>query len=101
MPTYAYRCPNGHEFDHFFRKMSDAVQTLPCPTDGLPAVRQVSGGAGLHFKGSGFYATDYKRPSSNGGEGSEGKPADKSADKPADKPASPASSSGDGSKKNE
>jgi putative FmdB family regulatory protein len=98
MPTYAYRCPNGHEFDHFFRKMSEAVQTLPCPTDGLPAVRQVSGGAGLVFKGSGFYATDYKRPSKNGDEGSDGKPA---ADKPADKPAAPAASSGDGSKKNE
>jgi putative FmdB family regulatory protein len=99
MPTYAYRCPNGHEFDHFFRKMSEAVQTLPCPTDGLPAVRQVSGGAGLLFKGSGFYATDYKRPSNNGGEASDSKPT---ADKPAaDKPAAPAASSGDGSKKSE
>ena len=95
MPTYAYRCPNGHEFDHFFRKMSEAVQTLPCPTDGLPAVRQVSGGAGLVFKGSGFYATDYKRSSKNGDEGSDSKPV---TDKPA---ATPATSPGDGSKKSE
>jgi putative FmdB family regulatory protein len=97
MPTYAYRCPNGHEFDHFFRKMSDAAQTMPCPTDGLPAVRLVSGGAGLVFKGSGFYATDYKKPSgNNGGESSDSKPAEK-----AEKPAAPATSSGDGSKKSE
>lgn len=98
MPTYAYRCPNGHEFDHFFRKMSDAVQTLPCPTCDQPGVRQVSGGAGLVFKGSGFYITDYKRAGKNGAEGSESK----SESKPAtDKPAAPAASSGDGSKKSE
>jgi putative FmdB family regulatory protein len=96
MPTYAYRCPNGHEFDHFFRKMSEAVLTLPCPTCGEPGVRQVSGGAGLVFKGTGFYETDYKRAgqSKNGGEGSESKPT-------ADKPAAPAASPGDGSKKSE
>jgi putative FmdB family regulatory protein len=99
MPTYAYRCPQGHEFDHFFRKMSDAQQTLPCPTCGEPGVRQVSGGAGLLFKGSGFYITDYKR--NNGGASSEGKPAsEKPADKSADKSA-PSTSSGDGSKKGE
>jgi putative FmdB family regulatory protein len=95
MPTYAYRCPNSHEFDHFFRKMSEATPTLPCPTCGQPAVRQVSGGAGLLFKGSGFYATDYKGAGKNGAEASESKPA---ADKPA---AAPATSSGDGSKKSE
>jgi putative FmdB family regulatory protein len=99
MPTYAYRCPQGHEFDHFFRKMSDAVQTLPCPTCGEPAVRQVSGGAGLLFKGSGFYITDYKRSGSNSGAGeSESKPADKPADKPAP---TTSSGEGDGSKKSE
>jgi putative FmdB family regulatory protein len=59
MPTYEYRCPNGHEFEHFFRKMSEAESTFPCPVCGLPAERLVSGGAGLLFKGSGFYITDY------------------------------------------
>src|SRR5580704_10286082 len=59
MPTYEYRCPNGHEFDYFFRKMSDAQPTWPCPTCGLAAERLMSGGAGLVFKGSGFYITDY------------------------------------------
>lgn len=59
MPTYEYRCPNGHTFDRFYRKISDAEATVACPVCGLPAERLVSGGAGLLFKGSGFYITDY------------------------------------------
>lgn len=59
MPTYEYRCPEGHEFEHFYRKISDAVSELPCPTCGKLAERRLSGGAGLVFKGSGFYLTDY------------------------------------------
>ena len=59
MPTYDYRCPNGHDFEHFFRKISDAAAELECPVCGASATRRVSGGAGLLFKGSGFYLTDY------------------------------------------
>ena len=59
MPTYEFRCPDGHEFEKFYRKISDAVSELPCPECGKLATRQVSGGAGLVFKGSGFYLTDY------------------------------------------
>jgi putative FmdB family regulatory protein len=59
MPTYDYRCPNGHDFEHFFRKISDASAEFACPVCGAIAVRKVSGGAGLVFKGSGFYLTDY------------------------------------------
>ena len=59
MPTYDSRCPNGHDFEHFFRKISDATAELVCPTCGAVAQRRVSGGAGLVFKGSGFYLTDY------------------------------------------
>ena len=59
MPTYEFRCPDGHEFEKFYRKISDAVSELPCPECGKPATRLVSGGAGLLFKGSGFYLTDY------------------------------------------
>lgn len=42
-------------------KMSEAAAELPCPECGAAAMRQVSGGAGLLFKGSGFYLTDYGR----------------------------------------
>ena len=92
MPTYEYRCPNGHEFEHF-AKMSEAQQTLPCPVCGLPATRHISGGAGLHFKGSGFYITDYgkdgkkdQRKAANESAASDGAP-DKPAAKPAAEPA--------------
>jgi putative FmdB family regulatory protein len=57
MPTYQYRCPKGHEFERF-EKMSDRPRTK-CPQCGSTAVRVISGGAGLIFKGSGFYITDY------------------------------------------
>jgi putative FmdB family regulatory protein len=79
MPTYEFRCPDGHEFEKFYRKISDYTSELPCPVCGKPATRLVSGGAGLLFKGSGFYLTDYGRnahrkaaPSSNSGDGNSG-----------------------------
>jgi putative FmdB family regulatory protein len=57
MPTYEYRCPDGHAFEKF-QKMADKPRAK-CPVCGKPAVRQISGGAGLVFKGTGFYITDY------------------------------------------
>lgn len=57
MPTYDYRCPEGHAFEKF-QKMTDKPRAA-CPTCGKAATRQISGGAGLVFKGSGFYITDY------------------------------------------
>ena len=59
MPTYEYRCPKGHEFEHFFRTISSAESTMKCPECGEIAERRMSGGTGLLFKGSGFYITDY------------------------------------------
>jgi putative FmdB family regulatory protein len=58
MPTYEYRCPKGHEFD-LFQRMSDEPRTA-CPECGKIAGRLLSGGAGLIFKGEGFYITDYR-----------------------------------------
>jgi len=57
MPTYEYQCPEGHEFE-LFQKMSDKPRAK-CPVCGRMASRKISGGAGLLFKGSGFYITDY------------------------------------------
>jgi putative FmdB family regulatory protein len=59
MPTYEFRCPKGHEFEKFYRSISGAPSEVRCPTCGKIAERQLSGGAGLVFKGSGFYITDY------------------------------------------
>jgi len=63
MPTYEYRCKScGHQFEKFTTKISNE-STVDCPKcDGL-AERLISGGAGLLFKGSGFYATDYRSDS--------------------------------------
>jgi putative FmdB family regulatory protein len=59
MPTYEYRCPKGHDFEKFYRSISGAPAVVACPTCGKTAERQMSAGAGLVFKGSGFYITDY------------------------------------------
>jgi putative FmdB family regulatory protein len=60
MPTYEYKCPAGHMFEKFYPTMNDN-RRVRCPTCGTAAERQISGGAGLVFRGSGFYATDYPR----------------------------------------
>jgi len=57
MPTYDYQCTAGHSFEKI-HKMSETPR-VKCPICGKPAARQISGGAGLVFKGSGFYITDY------------------------------------------
>jgi putative FmdB family regulatory protein len=57
MPTYEYQCPKGHTFE-LFQRISDKP-VAKCPTCGARAKRVISGGAGLIFKGSGFYITDY------------------------------------------
>ena len=57
MPTYVYRRPDGTTFEHF-QKISDDALTAD-PETGVPVERVISGGAGLQFKGSGFYLTDY------------------------------------------
>jgi len=73
MPTYDFRCPNGHLFEQFFARISEAPSTVACPTCAAIAERQISGGAGLVFKGSGFYITDY---------GKDGKKDQRTASKP-------------------
>ncbi len=72
MPTYEYRCPKGHEFERF-QRMSEEP-TIACPECGEMSERLLSGGAGLIFKGEGFYITDsrsdaYKKAASSDKEG--------------------------------
>lgn len=72
MPTYDYVCDQcGHEFEAFHSMKDDPIQI--CPECNAKKVRRMIGsGAGIIFKGSGFYETDYKRKS-NGSNGSTGK----------------------------
>jgi putative FmdB family regulatory protein len=82
MPTYDFSCPNGHEFEHFYRSMSAAPTEMICPECGATAVRRVSGGSGLVFKGSGFYITDYGKDGKKDQRAAQSKAADA---KPAEK----------------
>jgi putative FmdB family regulatory protein len=58
MPIYEYRCRNGHTFE-VFQSMSDDPVTA-CEECGAP-VERVFHPVAVHFKGSGFYTTDYAR----------------------------------------
>lgn len=62
MPTYEYRCSAcGHTFERFQKMSDDPVRRCPeCGEDA--AERLISPGGGVVFKGSGFYATDYRDP---------------------------------------
>jgi putative FmdB family regulatory protein len=77
MPTYEYLCTKcGHEMEAF-QSMKDEPLKL-CPACKRRALkRKVGGGAGLIFKGTGFYITDYKKKSGGKSDSGEPKPASK------------------------
>jgi putative FmdB family regulatory protein len=78
MPTYEYACQKcGHEFEAF-QSMKDEPLTK-CPKCHKKALKRlVGGGAGLIFKGSGFYITDYKKTSAPASEKPPAAPAKES-----------------------
>ena len=98
MPTYDYLCKEcGHKFEAF-QSMSDAALE-ECPQCHASALQRLIGaGAGLLFKGSGFYLTDYKKsgssPAKSGGESSSSTPpvapTDSSPSSESTKPSAPA-----------
>jgi putative FmdB family regulatory protein len=61
MPTYEYRCAAcAHTFEEFQSMTAEPFEI--CPHCGKPTLKRViGGGAGMIFKGSGFYLTDYKK----------------------------------------
>ncbi|HVS99498.1 MAG TPA: FmdB family zinc ribbon protein, partial [Solirubrobacterales bacterium] len=71
MPIYEYKCDNGHVFD-VMQKMTEEPLT-ECVECGAPAHRVLTAPA-VHFKGSGFYNTDYgkRKGGGNGSGGGEG-----------------------------
>jgi len=96
MPIYEYRCANGHQFEVFQAMADDPVST--CQVCGAP-VERVFHPVAVHFKGSGFYTTDYARKASakaatDGAKDSSDSKSDSKADsKPEDKKPATASSS--------
>ncbi len=99
MPTYEFRCPDGSIVERVF-KISEVPDEIPSPNGDGMAVRIISGGAGLLFKGSGFYITDYGKDgkkdqrsgASGGGSESKGDSSSSSAPPPASAPSSDSSS---------
>jgi putative FmdB family regulatory protein len=85
MPIYEYRCENGHEFEAFQSMSEDPISK--CMECGAPSQRVLSAPA-VHFKGSGFYTTDYARKgkkstdsgSSSSSDGSSSEASSKSSD---------------------
>ena len=61
MPIYEYKCPNGHLFDAF-HGMTEAGPTV-CTVCGEGPLQVVLHPVAVHYKGSGFYSTDYGRKS--------------------------------------
>lgn len=83
MPTYEYVCTKcGHEMEAFQSMKDEPLKQCPaCKRRALK--RQVGGGAGLIFKGTGFYITDYKKKSGEKPASGDTKPASKSETKAA------------------
>ena len=86
MPIYEYRCPNGHTFE-VFQRMTDPPSEV-CVTCGAGPVEKILFPVAVHFKGSGFYSTDYGKGKKKPKESEAAASSDKAADKPAEKAAS-------------
>jgi putative FmdB family regulatory protein len=95
MPIYEYRCDNGHSFEVLQRMTDDPVDA--CETCAAP-VQRVFHPVAVHFKGSGFYNTDYGKRKRGGGSDSDSSGgSDKPADKKESKASDPSKSSASGS----
>jgi putative FmdB family regulatory protein len=70
MPIYEYKCPNGHLFEVFHGMTEDGPGA--CEICGASPVKRVLHPVAVHYKGSGFYSTDYGRKSRQAKDGSSG-----------------------------
>jgi putative FmdB family regulatory protein len=85
MPIYEYRCPNGHTFE-VFQRMTDPPANA-CETCGASPVEKLLFPVAVHFKGSGFYSTDYGRGSRKTAKDTESTTSSSDGAGPGDKPA--------------
>jgi putative FmdB family regulatory protein len=59
MPTYDYKCVSCSNVFEKFHGISETPE-ITCPQCGNKSDKQIGAGAGIHYKGTGFYTTDYK-----------------------------------------
>jgi putative FmdB family regulatory protein len=87
VPIYEYRCPNGHLFERFQSMSAPAPQK--CDVCGAAPLELVLYPVAVHYKGSGFYSTDYGKGKAkgDGGDSSSGDSGAKTESKPAEKKA--------------
>jgi putative FmdB family regulatory protein len=90
MPIYEYRCENGHTFEVVQRMTDDPLAS--CSTCGAP-VQRVFHPVAVHFKGSGFYNTDYGKKKAGASSESGSKSSSESGSKSDSKSDSKSSSS--------
>ena len=94
MPIYEYRCRNGHNFE-VLQSMSDDPVTK-CEVCEAP-VERVFHPVAVHFKGSGFYSTDYGRTRGGGGSSDSGSKDESKKDTTASKSSDSSATSSDSS----
>ena len=87
MPIYEYRCPEGHVFERFQRMTDPAPEA--CEVCNASPVELVLYPVAVHFKGSGFYSTDYGRGSRKSGKEGEAAASTDGGDKKKDTPPEP------------
>lgn len=77
MPIYEYKCPNGHLFEVFHGMTEDGPAT--CEVCGAAPLQRVLHPVAVHYKGSGFYSTDYGRKSKHAAKEGGGSSSDSSS----------------------
>ena len=78
MPTYDYECQKCGEVFEKFHSMTSRPR-VKCPECGGRSKKMIGSGAGIIFKGSGFYQTDYRRKNASGPEGKDSETAAKTS----------------------
>jgi putative FmdB family regulatory protein len=93
VPLYEYRCPNGHLFEVIHRMTEDGPSA--CEVCGEAPLQRVLHPVAVHYKGSGFYSTDYGRKKSKAAK--DGSSSESSSSGTSDSGSATSSDSGSGS----
>ena len=97
MPIYEYKCPNGHLFEVFHGMTEDGPTA--CEVCGASPLQRVLHPVAVHYKGSGFYSTDYGRKSKSGSkDGGSSSSSDSSSSSSSSSEGGSSSSGGDAKK---